>query len=191
MRKLVQGHGVNDHNGTVSVSGKLKAFYVAWTGMLKRCYSKKYHAKHPTYIGCTVCNEWLSLATFKEWYDSNHVTGWQLDKDIINNGNKIYNPANCRYIPSTLNTLLSNCSASRGLYPQGICFDRIDKKFIAQMAIDGKNNHLGYFDTPELAETAYKKAKSAEILRKVDLYHGIVCDEILQSLTKLAKELIK
>lgn len=191
MGRLVYGHGVNDLTDAVTMNRKPKQFYAAWTNMLKRCYSTKYHAENPTYIGCTVCDEWLSLAKFKEWYDANHIDGWHLDKDLLNTGGKVYCPANCRYIPQDLNKLLTDHGAKRGLYPQGVYFHKPSGKFLAQINIDGKNNYLGLFCTHEQAEQAYKVAKSAEILRKIELYTGIVDQGVLDSLTKIANNSIK
>lgn len=182
MRKLTHGHGVNDYNGTTKLAGKHKPFYRAWASMLRRCYSAKLHAKRPTYISCTVCAEWLSLSSFKAWYDDNYVDGWQLDKDLLNPSNKVYSPGACRYIPSDLNKLLLDNGAKRGVYPQGVYFDKQAGKFKAQVSVNGKPEHLGLFPTPELASAAYKKAKAAEILRQVAIYTGVVDQDVLNSL---------
>lgn len=32
--------------------------YQAWQSILERCYDNKYLEKSPTYIGCSVCEEW-------------------------------------------------------------------------------------------------------------------------------------
>lgn len=90
--KLVYGVGINDLDVPFAMNGSNLKFYGTWNNMLNRCYSEKYQAKNPTYRGCTVCNEWLSLSTFKEWFDANYRTGMELDKDILVKGNRVYCP---------------------------------------------------------------------------------------------------
>lgn len=118
--KLVCGHGINDLDEPVKINGKNLKFYNTWYSMLTRCYSKKSHARYPTYIGCSVCNGWLSLSTFKEWYDTNYHDGTALDKDIIIPGNKVYGPETCRFVPSYINSLLLDAGAIRGDLPLGV-----------------------------------------------------------------------
>ena len=79
MNKLVYGVGVNDLGYRTHVyeyvtkdGGErvLKPvfvckYYAAWTDMLRRCYSKKSLESRPSYIGTSVCSEWLSATAFK------------------------------------------------------------------------------------------------------------------------------
>ena len=94
MLGLVYGVGINDMpRGFCSYykNGKqiVEHFYKTWKNSLERCYSFKYQENNPTYKGCSVCEEWLTLSNFKEWYDKQYyVKGFQLDKDIIKAGNK-------------------------------------------------------------------------------------------------------
>ena len=78
MNKLVCGVGVNDLGYRTQVreevtknGGKriLKTvftckYYAVWDSMLKRCYSEKYLERYPSYIGTSVCSEWLSASAF-------------------------------------------------------------------------------------------------------------------------------
>ena len=90
--------GVGDYKP--SFNGRNTKQYISWKGMLERCYSPKWHKEKPTYIGCTVCDEWLNFQAFAEWYDASYITGFQLDKDIKLIGNKIYSPENCKFVSS-------------------------------------------------------------------------------------------
>jgi len=51
-RKLVYGVGINDAeyqvNPAIDGSRVMCPAYAAWHGMMKRCYSDKYHNKKPT-----------------------------------------------------------------------------------------------------------------------------------------------
>ena len=118
--KLVCGVGINDFDEAVIVNGQHIPVYICWHGMLRRCYYQSYQTKYPTYIGCTVCEEWKSFSNFKQWYDLHYREGTQLDKDILVEGNKIYSPATCRFVPSNINSLLIDCGSARGEFPLGI-----------------------------------------------------------------------
>ena len=119
-QKPVYGVGINDLAEPVKINGKALKFYGTWKEMLRRCYSKKYQTRYPTYRGCSVCSEWLSLSTFKIWFDANYRDGMSLDKDILIQGNKIYSPKACSFVPGYINNLLTNAGAIRGDYPLGV-----------------------------------------------------------------------
>lgn len=114
--KLVYGVGVNDCPGEAKVDGRHTGFYAAWASMLKRCYSGRY----PTYKGCSVCTEWLTLSNFREWHNVNYHEGWALDKDILIPGNKVYRPEACRCVPGYINSVLLDSGAVRGDLPVGV-----------------------------------------------------------------------
>ena len=110
MVRLVCGVGINDIKGSAKkVNGKQVHFYTTWNKMLVRCYSEKYQQEYPTYKGCYVCDEWLTLSNFKEWYDKQYyVSKFHLDKDILVPSNKVYSPETCRFVPSDVNHLLKD-----------------------------------------------------------------------------------
>ena len=58
----------------VKEDGQITIQYYYWQSMLKRCYSDEYHRKQPTYIGCSVIDEWLNFQVFAEWFDNNFYT---------------------------------------------------------------------------------------------------------------------
>lgn len=72
--------------------------YVLWTGMLQRCYYEKSRDKNTTYKGCTVCDEWHNFQNFAKWFDENYIDGFDLDKDIKVDGNKVYSPEACIFV---------------------------------------------------------------------------------------------
>ena len=127
-QKLVQGVGINDLGEPVRINGKILKFYATWNGMLQRCYSDKFQAKNPTYVGCSVCSEWLVLSNFKVWFDANYRDGMELDKDILIQGNKVYCPEACSFIPQYINSLMTDAKAIRGELPLGVSAMKPDAK---------------------------------------------------------------
>ena len=132
---LVQGHGINDSNFQISpnISGKQKEHpaYSVWKAMLARAYSDNTHKNRPTYIGVTVCTEWLSFLTFAKWFNSNSrdkVGVIHLDKDLLIKGNKEYSPSKCVLINAEINGFLVN-SQVNSIYdlPLGVSKEPPDK----------------------------------------------------------------
>lgn len=138
--------------------------------MLERCYDQKYHQKEPTYIGCSVCGEWKYFSNFKRWFDENYIEGYQLDKDILVKGNKIYSPETCCFVPQEINYLLINRRLHRGTEPLGV--DRKGNSYRAFFHQNKRKIHLGSFSTPEAAFLAYKKAKEQYVKGLAEKYHA-------------------
>jgi hypothetical protein len=95
---LVFGVGVDDSTASQRIDD---IAYTVWYGMLERCYSPS--PARRTYAGCTVDACWHTFSDFKAWYDLNHVSGYQLDKDILFPGNNIYSPETCVIVPPYIN----------------------------------------------------------------------------------------
>jgi hypothetical protein len=162
--KLVHGVGVNDADyviGGRNPDGKqwICPFYKAWSSMLNRAYCPKFHARRPTYIGVSVCEEWHSFMAFRAWMQAQDWEGKHLDKDILCPGNKVYSPENCFFVAPHINTLLNDHAAARGAYPIGASWHNRSKKYQALLAINGKQKHLGLFTDSYEAHLAWRKAK--------------------------------
>ena len=168
--KLVRGVGINDADYNVSrreiVNGKYKTiwrcpFYATWSDMLVRCYSEKYHLKQPTYKGCTVCDEWLTFSNFKAWMEQQEWRDKQLDKDLLNEGNKVYCPEWCIFVHRKINSFVTARGAARGEYMIGASWDRDAGKFKAECRnpFTGRGENLGRFKTELEAHLAWKKRK--------------------------------
>lgn len=165
--KLIYGVGINDADYCTkpSVSGKrvICKYYQTWYSMLQRCYSSKSQAKRPTYIGCTVCEEWLTFSNFKKWMETQDWEGKQLDKDILIQGNKVYSPETCIFVTDAINLLFIKSDAARGEYKLGVSFKKENGKYQAQCKMNGKVKHLGYYLTEDEAYIAYKVFKIVHI----------------------------
>jgi len=184
-RSLVFGVGVNDWVGNVKVGGKPIKEYQLWQNMLQRCFDEKYKQKYPTYEGVTCSKEWLSMTKFIEDVSQMKgfgLSGWALDKDILQKGNKLYSKDTCCFVPQEVNLLLTKCDNSRGEWPVGVDFHKVSGKFRAGLRINGKTKHLGLFNTPEQAFQAYKLAKEAYIKVVANRWQHLLDERVFQAL---------
>lgn len=165
--KLIFGVGINDsdYNIETIVDGKriLCKYYQTWHSMLRRCYSSIYQAKCPTYIGCTVVEEWFNFSIFRNWMMLQDWKGKQLDKDLLFQGNKVYSSETCLFVTNSINSLFIKSDGSRGQYKIGVSFKKETGKYQANCNVKGKLKFLGYYLTEEEAHTVYKIFKTAHI----------------------------
>ena len=94
--------------------------YYTWCGVLSRCDKQKMRERDFAYRDCEVCSEWKDYENFRVWYDKNYVAGYQLDKDIIKKGNKVYCPEFCCFVPREINLLIKTRGTSATKYPPGV-----------------------------------------------------------------------
>ena len=186
----VFGIGVTGLEPARDENGEILDSYICWRDILKRCYSSKCQKKHPTYIDCRVCDEWLYYPNFKKWYNENYYKidnkTSHLDKDILVKGNKVYSPDTCVFAPSFINTLFIKRQNDRGELPIGVSYHKANKKYQAQLSVftNGKSTvkHLGYFDTANEAFEAYKKAKENYIKEVADEYKDKIPVELYKAM---------
>ena len=165
--RLVFGVGINDADYQVVIygiaDGKDKIvwtcpYYVKWYSMLRRCYSKKYQERYPTYKGCSVCDEWVVFSNFKRWMEQRTWEGRQLDKDFLIEGNKLYSEGTCVFVPQKVNKFITIRGNDRGNCPLGVYLYKNSKKnpYVSQCGGgSGENIYLGRFSTPEQAHQAW------------------------------------
>ena len=71
--KTICNHGfIGEGDYSSAIYRTLTVQSERWYGMLRRCYDTKYQARQPSYIGCSVSEEWLNFQTFAKWYDENY-----------------------------------------------------------------------------------------------------------------------
>lgn len=79
-----------------------------------------------TYKGCE--NHFIGYQEFTDWcqdqygymFKESNGYFWQLDKDILVMGNRIYSPETCMFVPCRVNNLLLTRQNFRGEYPLGV-----------------------------------------------------------------------
>lgn len=190
-RKKLYGIGINDAKYKTKLLHNGKEYrcpyYMRWSSMLRRCYSKVYHKRAALHKECYVCEEWLVFSVFRSWMELQDWQGKELDKDIIVPNNKVYSPETCAFVSTELNNLLTDRRRFRGNLPQGVS-QKSPKCYVASVSINGKSEILGRFKTVEQAFEAYREAKS-EIVKNAAA--KVSCPKVREGLlihSKLIKE---
>ena len=193
----VHGVGIVGIKYPITINGVHTKEYELWCNMLKRCYSDTYQKKQPTYKGCEVSDKFLYYEYFYEWCHKqigfdNHGNGnpFQLDKDLLVKGNKVYNESTCVFLPKEINSVLTKCTASRGKYLIGVCWSKTHKAFKAQVSKSkGKKEHLGSFNTELEAFNAYKEAKEFFIKELANKWKGQIDERAYEALMNYQVEI--
>ncbi len=195
--RLIYGVGINDADYVTQewetigyVNGKRKRkltwicpYYRVWKHMIERCYSDNFQDKRPTYVGCSVSEEWLTFSNFKRWMESQDFEGKQLDKDSLFEGNKVYSAETCVFVTPMVNSFTIDCGATRGEWMIGVYWHKATGKFMSQCnnPFTKKNEYLGIF-------TCELEAHQAWLRRKLELAH-LLAEE--QTDPRVAKALIE
>ena len=189
----VCGVGIIGTKYPVSEGGVLTKEYELWTGVLERCYSDDFKKKQPTYEGCKASENFKSYEYFYEWCHKQigfTNKDWQLDKDLLVKGNKVYNENTCVFLPKEVNSLLIKSTASRGEHLIGVYWHKRGKAFAAKVNKNkGKQEHLGLFKTEIEAFNAYKKAKEAFIKEQANKWKGQIDDRAYNALMNYTVEI--
>ena len=189
----VCGVGILGTKYPSTVNGVITKEYDLWQNMLRRCYSDSSKKKHPTYEGCGVSDNFKSFEYFYEWCQKQigfGVASFELDKDLLAKGNKIYSEDSCIFIPKEVNSLLIKSVASRGVYLIGVCWSKTHKTFKAQVSKNkGKSEHLGYFATELEAFNAYKVAKESFIKEQANKYKSQIDERAYEALMNYTVEI--
>ena len=193
----VYGVGILGTKYPPSFNGVQTKEYTLWCDMLKRCHSDNLKNKRPTYGGCEVSENFKSFEYFYEWCHKQIGFGndgngnpFQLDKDLLTKGNKVYSESTCIFLPQEINSLLIKREASRGKYLIGVCWDKRGKAFIAQVGKSkGKRERLGYFKTELEAFNAYKVAKESFVKEQANEWKDKIDIRAYDALMKYTVEI--
>ena len=170
-KKLLYGIALNDSETPVRTQikedGKIVGHwhckaYKCWNHILERCYSERSLMKSPTYAECSVCDEWLLFSNFKLWYDKNNIDGYEIDKDLLVRGNKVYSPDTCLFIHKSINIFLVDYNNTKFKLLNGVTLRGDSGKFRARCCnpITGKREALGNFKTEVEAHLVWAKRKN-------------------------------
>jgi hypothetical protein len=171
----------------VTINGEYTNQYLTWRAMLQRCYDEKFHKKQPTYVECSVTEEWLNFQNFAAWYDLNYyqIDGeiMSLDKDILIKGNKLYSPDTCVFVPQSINSIFIKGEGLRGDLPIGVHHRKDNNKYRVKCN-DGKGNQtsVGQFTNITDAFKAYKSFKEKVIKQVAEEYKNRIPNRVYQAM---------
>lgn len=142
---------VTNRNTSHGLSGE--KFYNTWNNMMARCYRKSSkNFKNWGGRGITVCKAWHEPIVFKEWFDSNYIDGFQIDRED-NDGN--YEPSNCRFVSASENINNSSPKLSKiGKYRYVVW-----KKRTSSWEVNYKGAYIGCHKDEEEAYHMLEKFK--------------------------------
>ena len=175
------------------VNGVQTKEYMLWKSMLQRCYSDTYKKKNQTYIDCEVSDKFKSYEYFYEWCCNQigfGVDGFELDKDLLIKGNKVYNESTCVFLPKEINSVLIKCTASRGKHLIGVYWNKTNKAFVARVNKNkGKQEYLGCFKTELEAFNAYKVAKESFVKEQANKWKSQIDERTYEALMNYEVEI--
>lgn len=167
-----------------------------WYAINSRCLEGGAHQKkRPKYVGCTNC--FSSIDDFKDWAMSQPGFGlrdsngkrFNLDKDLILPGNKVYCREYCSLIPARINTLMLDCGAASSGDLPGAAWHPASNRYQARVQTFNGRKYLGIFKDKESAHAAWRAAKASVIREAVLWYSGIrgVDHRVVESLLRQAE----
>ena len=189
----VYGIGVSGTKYPSRVNGVKTREYVLWQSMLRRCYSDDFKKRNQTYEGCEISDKFRSYEYFYEWCNKQvgfNNKDWQLDKDLLIKGNKVYSEDSCIFLPQEVNTLLTKREALRGEHLIGVNWSKTNKAFVATVNKNkGKQEHLGSFKTELEAFNAYKEAKESFVKEQANKWKEQIDDRAYNALMNYTVEI--
>jgi len=170
---------------TTSLNNKPNKVYQTWYSIMRRSYSKIFKEKNKSYHNVIVCDEWHNFQNFAQWFEENYNTSymqnWELDKDILVKGNKVYSPSTCCFVPQEINKVFTLRQSCRGKLPLGVR-KQSNGKFKAVISLNNTSKSLGVFNTELEAFLKYKKTKENYIIFLRDKYKNFLNKEVFNAL---------
>jgi len=144
--------------------------FSVWNDMVRRVTDTG-RRKSKAYAFASICEDWYEFEKFSAWYVgyTHRKEGWVLDKDLLGNGSKIYSPETCCFIPHELNQMMVSCRVDSkgmpGVFP-------VRGKFCARVRARNVQHHIGTYETPDQAYSAYLDAKSSFLVAEAEKHQG-------------------
>ena len=154
-----------------------------YSNMKARC-GKEYQDRNPRYYGTYMCDEWLEdRETFYKWLDENYyvVEGekqMDVDKDILQYGNKQYHPDLCLIVPHSINTFFENVEVGKTNITQAL----ITKKYKVKIYDNGEWIRVNNIDTYNRALDIYCDIKQGILIRKARVLKNKIPEKVYMAL---------
>ena len=161
LKPSVFGVGIIGNKYPTTDNRKSTKHYILWKSMLERCYGNNNHKPSVSYKSCSVTDDFKSYTYFYEWCNEQvgFKDGFNLDKDLLCKGNKVYSESACVFLPKEINLALSTKKSQRGESLIGV--RKTKTGYQSRCNIHSKNYSLGVYATEIEAFNAYKQAKES------------------------------
>ena len=161
LKPSVFGVGIIGTKYPINESGDMNYIYKVWSNIIDRCYNEKTRLKYKAYSDCSTSDNFKYYEYFYEWFISQKGCNerFEVDKDLLLKGNKVYSENNCILLPKEINLALSTKKSQRGDFLIGV--RKTKTGYQSRCNIRGKKYSLGVFNTEIEAFNAYKKAKES------------------------------
>ena len=175
-------HGVGEYDWASH-----KVAYQTWVDVLKRVHVEK--KSRTSYLDVSVCDEWHNFQNFAKWFYEQDLSEtkdgngkrYDLDKDILVKGSKMYSPETCCFVHSEINCLFIRNKRFRGNLPIGVT--KSGKRFAARLSKGFDNRvFLESFKTETEAYLSYKKAKEMYLKELAEKWKGKIDDKVYEAL---------
>lgn len=163
-----------------AVEGDREA-YVKWANMMQRCYNTKSYQGKAFYEGVTVCEEWMNFSNFKLWYRQNKHDDrkYDLDKDILFQGNTVYSPDTCCLVTHYINTMFEKRNDEMSTT---ITLNEEINMYEATYCLLGSKKTVGVYTTEEEAKQGIREYKKQHILEIAEKLKGNVPDKLYNAM---------
>lgn len=151
--------------------------------MKARC-GKAYQDSNPRYCGTNMCEEWLDdkKGIFYVWLDNNYyeVNGEQMDidKDILQYGNKQYHPDLCLIVPHSINTFYENIEVGK----TSITYSNKTKKYSVKVSDGKKKICANNIDSYNEALDTYCDIKQGILINKAKFLQDQIPDKVYRAM---------
>ena len=161
--------GKSQRKKSNTIHGKWKsAEYKTWDSMIQRCTNpNRVSYKNYGGRGIEVCIAWFDFERF--FCDMGEKPSVNYSIERINNDLGYYKE-NCRWATSSEQSQNTRIFKTNTSGMRGVSWNKRKNKWRAFISHDRQQNHLGYFDTKQLAHEARQIAEKKLWLK--DTYHG-------------------
>ena len=195
-RSKVFGVGINDDREYTKTKE-----YVLWHSMLRRCYSEVYQKDKPRYVGCYVSDDWKLFSNFRRdivhipFFDTALNGNYELDKDILFTGNKVYSKETVCFVPREINSALIKKDGISNGYMIGVYKSLNSNRYKASTSAGVLNTYRKKFGmktqyaTEIEAHQAYLKCKKAYLADLANKYNGEIEQRVFEALMNYQVEI--
>lgn len=158
--------------------------YAYWESMMKRVYNPQTESYARPYRDCSVSEVWHNFQNFAEWCQGQEgfsKNGFQLDKDLLVKGNKVYGPDTCCFLPGHANCAMTGMKHFNTSGYTGV--EKNEYGFSAAITMCSVGVSIGTFDSAEKASFMYKSIKEAYVRSLAQVYKDSISERAYSAMS--------